>query len=59
MCLEHREKEEQRKKKARALMKRTRDNAELSDAPPEVLQMCQGNVPDSPPWKQPKVCINY
>ena len=60
MCLEHREKEKQHKKKARALMKWTRDNAELSDAPPEVPQMSQENAPDSPPpWKGPKVCINH
>ena len=60
MCLEHREKEKQRKKKARAGMKRTRDTAELSDTLPEVPQMCQGSAPDSPPpRKRPKVRINY
>jgi len=36
-CLEHREKGRQHKKKVRASMKCTRDNAELSDAFTEVL----------------------
>ena len=56
MCPEHREKEKQRKKKARAVMKRTRDSAELSDASAEVPQTHQENAPDPPPpWKRPKV----
>ena len=41
-------------------MKRIRDTAELSDTPPEMPQMCQESAPGSPPpWKRPKVCINY
>ena len=39
MCLQYREKEKQRKKKARAPMQPTRDDAELREVFPEVLQI--------------------
>jgi len=66
-CLEHREKGRQHKKKVRVSMKRTRDNAELSDAFTEVLwtplehigptRMRRENTPG--PWKCPKVCYLF
>jgi len=70
MCLEHREKAKQHKKKVRASMKHTRDDAELSDASTEVLRtppkhirptrMRQENTPDGlPPRKCPKVCCLF